>query len=205
MKNPNVQGNPLEQKIDALVEFVHRGCAPMLDLNEVLGVISSALQLNSSMNYEYCFAWNSECDLNALEIDWKRPKKRILRRVVTDPHRLEHILAGKEMTAEEKEAYRLELARKEHGYKTGEERLESNDACKWVDLSYLKDSQGRRIYFMEMGDAIVGEDVDDDVLIDMVDEIWQWKRQPLELCGPFRSVEEAEEWMEQKGAFQEVD
>ena len=58
---------------------------------------------------------------------------------------------------------------------------------------------------MEMGDAIVGEAVDDDVLIDMVDEIWHWKQQPLELFGPFRSVEEAEEWMTQKGAFEEAD
>lgn len=205
MTNPNVEGNPLQHDIDALVEFVHRGCAHMLDRNKVLRVISSALEPNSSMNYEYRFAWSSECDLNALDIDWKRLKKRILRRAITDPERSEGILAGAEMTSNEKEAYRLELARKEHGYKTGEERLESNDDCKWVDLSYVKDSQGRRIYFMEMGDAIVGEDDDDDMVIDRIDEIWHWKRQPLDLFGPFRSVEEAEEWMAQKGAFEEVD
>ena len=205
MTNPNVEGNPLQHDIDALVEFVHRGCAPMLDVIKVLSVISSALEPNSSMNYEYRFAWSSECDLNALDIDWKRLKKRILQRAVTDPECSEGILAGAEMTSSEKEAYRLELARKEHGYKTGEERLESNDDCKWVDLSYVKDSQGRRIYFMEMGDAIVGEDVDDDMVIDRMDEIWHWKRQPLDLFGPFCSVEEAEEWMAQKGAFEEVD
>lgn len=56
MNNPNVEGNPLQHDIDALVEFVHRGCAPMLDLNEVLRVISSFLEPNSSMNYEYRFA-----------------------------------------------------------------------------------------------------------------------------------------------------
>ena len=120
MNNPNAEGNSLQHDIDALVEFVHRGCAKMLDVNEVLSVISSALQPNSSMNYEYRFAWSDTYNPDALDINWKRLKKRILRRAVTDPERCESILAGAEMTAKEKEAYRLELARKEHGYKTGE-------------------------------------------------------------------------------------
>ncbi len=209
MKTKNAESNPLQHEIDALVEFVHRGCAPMLDVNEVLRVISFALQPNSSMNYEYRFAWSDECDLDALKVDWKELKTLILRRAVRDSERSESILAGGEMTSGEKDAYRLELAREEYDYKTAEERLESNDNCKWVDLSYVTDSQGRQIYFIEMGDAIVGEDDDDDKLLDMVidrmDEIWHWKRQPLDVSGPFRSVEEAEVWMGQKGAFQEAD
>ncbi len=83
--NPNAESNPLQHEIDALVEFVHCGCAPMLDVNEVLSVISAALQPNSSMNYEYRFAWSDGCDPDALAIDWKRLKKRIFRRAVNDP------------------------------------------------------------------------------------------------------------------------
>jgi hypothetical protein len=177
----------------------------MLDVIEVLQVVSSALQPNCSMNYEYRFAWNDDCDLATLEIDWKRPRKRILQRVVKKPDRMARISAGARMTTAEKQAYRLELARKEYGYKTAQERLESNDNCKWADLSYVTDSQGRSIYFLEMADAIVSTDTDMDTVIDLHEEVWNWKQQPLSVFGPFRSVEEAEEWMGQKGAFEEVE
>lgn len=57
---------------------------------------------------------------------------------------------------------------------------------------------------MEVGDAVVSEDEGLDGVIDKYDEIWNWKRGPLTIFGPFRSVEEAEEWMGQKGAFEEA-
>ena len=116
--------------------------------------------------------------------------------------RLKKIEAGAKMTAKEKQAYRLELARVDHRYKTAQERLDTNDNCKWVDLSYVEDRQGRRVYIMEVGDAVVTSD-DDDV-IERHEEIWNWKQGPLTIFGPFRSVEEAEEWMGQKGAFEEA-
>jgi len=40
-------------------------------------------------------------------------------------------------------------------------------------------------------------------VIDKYDDVWNWKRGPLTIFGPFRSEEEAEEWMGQKGAFEE--
>ena len=203
MKKPTVEQTALQQKVDALVEFVHRGGAPLLDVFEVLEAISPAMHPNGSTNYEYRFAWNDDCDPDELEIDWKRLKKRILQRAVKSKDRLKKIEAGAKMTAKEKQAYRLELARVDHRYKTAQERLESNDNCKWVDLSYVEDSQGRRIYIMEVGDAVVSDDEDVDAVIDKYDEVWNWKRGPLTIFGPFRSVEEAEEWMAQKGAFEE--
>jgi len=107
------------------------------------------------------------------------------------------------MTAKEKQAYCLELARVDHRYKTAHERLDTNDNCKWVDLSYVEDGQGRRIYIMEVGDAVVSDDEDVNALIDKYDDVWNWMRGPLTIFGPFCSVEEAEEWMAQKGAFSE--
>ena len=52
---------------------------------------------------------------------------------------------------------------------------------------------------------VVNEGADDDMAIDMMDESWHWGRSPLDLFGPFCSVEEAEEWMGQNGAVEEVD
>ena len=164
MKKPTVEQAALQQKVDGLVEFVHRGGAPLLDVFEVLEAISPAMHPNASTNYEYRFAWNDDCDPETLEIDWKRPRKRILQRAVKSRDRLKKIEAGAKMTAKEKQAYRLELARVDHLYKTAQERLESNDNCKWVDLSYVEDSQGRRIYIMEVGDAVVSDDEDLDAV-----------------------------------------
>ena len=205
MNKPTTEQAAIQQKVDAIVEFVHRGGAPLLDVFEVLEVISPAIHPNGSTNYEYRFAWNDDCDPDTLEIDWKRLKKRILQRTVKSEDRLKKIQAGTKMTAKEKQAYRLELARVDHRYKTAQERLESNDNCKWVDLSYVEDGGGRRIYLMEVGDAVVSDVEDLDTVIDKYDDVWNWKRGPLTIFGPFRSVEEAEEWMLQKGAFAEND
>ena len=152
----------------------------------------------------YRFAWNDDCDPDSLEVDWKRPRSRILRRVIKTERRLKSIQAGARMTAKEKQAYRLELARVDYAYKTAQERLDTNDNCKWVDLSYVEDSQGRRIYIMEMADAVVSEDEDLDAVVERHEEIWSWKHGTLSIFGPFRSVEEAEEWMARKGAFDEA-
>ena len=200
----------LQQQIDALVEFVHRGGAPLLDVIEVIQAISPALHPNCCANFEYRFAWNDDCDPDDLDIDWKRLKKRILQRVVKSQDRMSKIQAGARMTAKEKQAYRLELARKDYGYKTAQERLESNDNCKWVDLSYVADSQGRRIYVMEMGDADCKTDDEIDAMLpedfaQWHEDVWHWKKGPLSIFGPFRSEEEAEVWMGQKGAFSEED
>jgi hypothetical protein len=204
MSNQKPTEPALQQKVDALVEFVHRGGAPLLDVFEVLEAVAAVMHPNGSTNYEYRFAWNDDCDPDSLEIDWKRPRKKILQRAVKTERRLKGIQAGARMTAKEKQAYRLELARVDHRYKTAQERLDSNDNCKWVDLSYVEDSQGRRIYIMEVGDAVVSDDEDLDTVIDKYDDVWNWKRGPLTIFGPFRSVEEAEEWMAQKGAFEEA-
>ncbi len=199
------ENNALQHTVDALVEFVHRDCAPLLDVIEVLQAVAPALKPNCSMNYEYRFAWNDDCDPESLEIDWKNPQKRVLQRVVTKSERIDKIQAGAKMTTKEKNAYRVELARQDHHYKTAQEQLESNDNCKWIDLSYVTDSVGRSIYFLEMADAVVTNDDDLDSIIDLHEEIWNWKQQPLGVFGPFRSVEEAEAWMGQKGAFEEAD
>ena len=206
--SPNVARNGLQRKVDALVEFVHRGCAPMLDVSEVLSLISPALKPNCCANYEYRFTWNDDCDPDSLDIDWKRLRKRVLQRVVKKPERVEKILAGARMSAKEKQAYRLEFARTVYGYRTAEERLDSNDNCKWVDLSYVTDSKGRSIYLLEMADANTTTDEDMEAktpeeFVEWHENLWQWKQQPLGVFGPFRSVEEAEEWMSQKGAFED--
>ncbi len=203
---PKVATDGLQHEVDALVEFVHHGCAPMLDVIEAMSLVSPVLKPNCCANYEYRFAWNDDCDPDSLEIDWKRLRKRVLQRVVTKRDRIDKILAGARMTAKEKQAYRLEFARKVCGYRTAQERLDSNDNCKWVDLSYVEDSAGRSIYFLEMADAITTSDEDLDAMTgeeftEWHEAVWKWKQQPLGVFGPFRSVEEAEEWMGQKGAF----
>jgi len=200
----------LQYEIDALVEFVHRGCAPMLDVIEVLRVISPALKPNCSQNYEYRFAWTDDLDPDSLDIDWKRARKGILQRIVKKPDRMKKIQAGARMTTKEKQAYRLEVARQDHGYMTGQERLDCNDNCKWVDLSYVTDSQGRCIYILEMADALTASDEELEAMTpeeftEWHENVWRWKQQPLDVFGPFRSVEEAETWMGQKGAFEEAD
>ena len=65
----------LQQKVDALVEFVHRGGAPLLDVFEVLETVSPAMHPNASTNYEYRFAWNDDCNPDDLEINWKRLRR----------------------------------------------------------------------------------------------------------------------------------
>ena len=96
------------------------------------------------------------------------------------------------------------MARVDHRYKTAQERLDTNDNCKWVDLSYVEDSQWRRIYIMEVGDAVVSDDEDVDATDRQVRRCVELEAGPLTIFGPFRSVEEAEEWMAQKGAFEEA-
>lgn len=210
MKKPTIEQAAHQQKVDALVEFVHSGGAPLLDGNEVYGAVLSVLHPNCCANFEYRFAWTDDYGPEDMEIDWKRLKKRILQRAVKSNDRLKKIETGAKLTAKEKQAYRLELARKDHGYKTGEERLESNDECKWVDLSYVEDSQGRRIYFLEMGDADTKTDDEIDAMpphefIEWHENVWHWKRQGIGVFGPFCTEEEAEEWMRQKGAFDDGD
>jgi hypothetical protein len=73
----------------------------------------------------------------------------------------------------------------------------------------VEDSGGRRIYIMEVGDADSKTDDEIDALpprefIQWYENVWHWKRGPLTIFGPFCSVEDAEGWMGQKGAFEEA-
>jgi hypothetical protein len=104
MSNQKPTEPALQQKVDALVEFVHRGGAPLLDVFEVLEAVAAVMHPNGSTNYEYRFAWNDDCDPDSLEIDWKRPRKKILQRAVKTERRLKGIQAGARMTAKEKQA-----------------------------------------------------------------------------------------------------
>lgn len=190
--------------IDAVAEIVHQGFGRLLDATELRAVLDG-WRPHCSMNYEYVFAWKPSFDPSALEINWNRPQMQILRRVVKDATRREKIRSGRRMTMAEKHAYRLELARRKHGYRTAEECVESGTDCKWVDLSFVSDSKGRDVFVLEMADAAAGEDDDWDSLIDRLDEIWHWKSKPLLIAGPFASSDEAEAWMADNGAFKEAD
>jgi hypothetical protein len=196
--------NLSETLLDAITEIVHQGYGRLLDASELRAALDG-WKPNCSMNFEYVFAWNPSVDPAALEINWKRPQLRILRRVVKDAIREEKILSGTPMTEVEQQAYRLELARRKHGYQSAEECLDSGANCKWVDLSFLTDRKERAVYVLEIGDAASTEDVDVDSIIDRHEEIWQWKAQPLTIAGPFASSEDAEEWMAENGAFKEAD
>lgn len=90
-------------------------------------------------------------------------------------------------------------------WKPSLESLDSNNKCKWVDLSYIEDNQGRHVYILEMGDAASGEDESLDSVAERHEEIWNWKAQGLIFFGPFASSEEAEKWMAENGTFEEVD
>ena len=190
--------------VDAIAEIVHQGYGHLINVNE-LKISRDEWQPHCSTNYEYVFAWNPSLDPSSLEINWKRPQVRILRHVVRNPSREKKILSGSPMTKDEQQAYRLELARRKHGYQSAEECLESGTDCKWADLSFVRDSMGRDVYILEIGDAASGKDEDIDSIIDRHEEIWQWKSHPLTIAGPFASPDEAEEWMAENGAFEEDD
>ena len=70
------------------------------------------------------------------------------------------------MTEVEQQAYRLELARRKHGYQSAEECLDSGTDRKWADLSFITDSKGRAVYILEIGDAVSSDDEDVDSSID---------------------------------------
>ena len=193
-----------ESLLDAIAEIVHQGMGQMLDVSELITAFDG-WKPNCSANYEYVFAWNPDFDVDSLQINWKRPNSRILRLVVKGPVRLKKILQGARLTANEKQAYRLELARTNYGYMSAEDCLESGTNCKWVDLSFVTDSKGRDVYILEMGDAASNKDEDIESVIGRHDEIWHWKSQPLTAFGPFASSDEAERWMSDNGAFDDDD
>lgn len=83
--------------------------------------------------------------------------------------------------------------------------LEEGIDCKWADLSFITDRNGRDVFVLVMADAVVGNDDDIDSIIDRHEEIWRWKSQPLTIVGPFASVQDAEAWMAHNGAFEEMD
>ena len=190
--------------VDAIAEIVHQGYGHLINTAELRSAIDR-WQPNSSMNFDYWFAWNPSFDPSSIEINWKRPQSRILRHVVKNPSREKKVLSGSPMTKDEQQAYRLELARRKHGYQSAEECLESGTDCKWADLSFVRDSMEREVYILEIGDAASGKDEDIDSIIDRHEEIWQWKSQPLTIAGPFASPDEAEECMAENGAYEEVD
>lgn len=195
---------PCENLLDAVAEIVHQGYGRLLDAGELRASLGG-WQPNCSMNYEYVFAWKPSFDPSAIDIDWGRPRLRILRRVVKDPDRVKIIKGGSPMTKAERQAYRLEFARQKHGYRSAEECLDSGTDCQWADLSVLTDSRGREVYVLEMADAVVDEAEGIDAVVGQLEEIWRWKMQPLTTVGPFASPEEAEQWMAENGAFKEAD
>jgi hypothetical protein len=198
------QSNREGNLLDAIAEIVHQGYGRLIDVNE-LCTVTDEWQPNSSMNFDYWFAWNPSFDPSSIEINWKRPQVGILRSVVKNSIREKRILSGSPMTKGEQQAYRLELARRKHGYQSAEECLESGTDCKWADLSFVRDSMEREVYILEIGDAASGKNEDVESIIERHEEIWQWKSQPLTIAGPFASPDEAEKWMAENGAFEEVD
>jgi len=74
----------------------------------------------------------------------------------------------------------------------------------------VTDGQGRCIYILEMADALTASDEELEAMTseeftEWHENVWRWKQQPLGVFGPFRSVEETETWMGQKGTFEEAD
>ena len=192
--------------LDAVAEIVHLGFGYLFDEAEAATLFGAlnGWKPNCCMNYEYVFAWNPVFNIHAIEINWQRPNQQILRRVVKRSVRRERILSGSPMTVKEQMAYRLELARRKHGYLSAQEHLEADIDCKWVDLLFVNDSKGRDVFILEMGDALSNKNESVDSIIDRLDEIWQWKTQGLSYFGPFASEEEAEIWMTRNGAFEDV-
>jgi hypothetical protein len=91
------------------------------------------------------------------------------------------------------------------------EQLESGPNLKWVDLSYVKDGEGRYVYILEIGqppDDFEGADIesmDGSEEVQFYERVWDWKSGGIGLEGPFASEEAAEGWMRKNGAFEEVD
>ena len=196
--------NPSMGLLDQIAEIVHQGYGRLFDADEVRAVLDG-WQPHCSINYEYVFAWRPSFDPSSIEIDWDRIQARILRRAVKKSLRLEKIRSGSRMTKVEQQAYRLELARIKHGYRSAQECLESGTNCQWADLSFVTDSRGRGVYILEMADAVVSKHDSYDSIVERHGEIWRWKSQGLTTVGPFASSEKAEEWMAENGAFEEVD
>lgn len=195
---------PADSLTDAVAEIVHQGCGHLLDGGD-LRMTLEGWEQNCCANCEYHFAWNPDLDIEAIDVNWKRPSRRILRRVIKGATRLEKVLNGSPLTKKEQEAYRLELARQKYGYQAARERLDSGVDVQWVDLSFVTDSKGRQVFVIEMADAPTNDDESWDSLVERLGEIWSWKSQPLTIVGPFASEEEAEAWMAANGAFDDID
>jgi hypothetical protein len=195
-----------QRLVDAVVEIVHQGYGRLIDGVELYAQFIKVLKPHCSANYEYVFTWNHECDPKSIEVNWKRLNRRVLRRVISRPNGLKKIAQSGRLTAKEKERYRLAIARQKYGCQTAEERLQTERDLKWVDLSFLTDSRGRQIYLMEIGDADTTSEEEFDSLppkkfMEKYHQTWQWRSRPLTIEGPFASVEEAEAWMDENGAF----
>jgi len=188
--------------VDAITEIVHQGNGELLNAVELRNTLDG-WQPNCSLNYEYVFVWKPTLDPSRLEVNWSRPQLRILRRAIKRPVRLEKIRKGSPLTDAERRSYLLEYARQKPGYQSAQELLETGTNCYWADLSFVTDSKGREVYILEIALAVSSEDEDLDSILDRHQEIWQWKDQPLTIAGPFTSVEEAELWMDENGAFRE--
>jgi hypothetical protein len=76
--------------IDAVAEIVHQGCGRLLNASEMRAALDG-WKPSCSMNYEYVFVWKPSFDLSSLNINWKRPRLGILRKVVKDVIRVEQI------------------------------------------------------------------------------------------------------------------
>jgi hypothetical protein len=192
------QNNMKARMLEAVAEIVHQGFARILDVSEVVACFDD-WKPTCFLNYEYIFARHSDFDMEAIDIDWERPDRSIVKKIVSRSFRIKKILNGSPMTMKEMAAYRLEVARREHGYQTAEERLESGTECKWADLSGITAASGREILVLELGDP-----VEEDDSIDWPDKAWRWKERGIELAGLFSSGEEAERWMAENGAFEEI-
>ena len=203
-KKRTPQSDQDKKLVDAIAEIVHQGYGHLINTAELRSAIDE-WQPHCSTNFDYWFAWNPSFDPSSIEINWKRPQVGILRSVVKNSIREKKILSGSPMTKGEQQAYRMELARRKHGYQSAEECLESRTDCKWADLSFVRDSRGREVYVLEIGDAASGKNEDVESIIERHEEIWQWKSQALTIAGPFASPDEAEECMAENGAYEEVD
>lgn len=180
----------LRLSLDAVAELVHQGFGRLLDVSPLYEAFEHLWEVDDS---EYIFVWNPEID--DIEVNWKRPNKDIVRRVVKRAGRAAKVLSGTAMTEKEQAAYRVELARKKHGYVSAREGLVSRAGCKWVELSHVTDRQGRPVYIIGLEEALRA-DGDDGPELRHSNWFTFW--------GPFRSRDEAERWMENNGAFDEV-
>lgn len=195
--------NPSSGLLDAIAEIVHRGYGRLFTAAEVRATLDG-WEPHGSTNFEYVFAWTPPFDLSSIEIHWDRLQLRILRRAIENPLRMEKIRTGSRMTKVEQQAYRLELARRKHGYRPAQECLESGTDCLWADLSSVADSRGRGVYILEMADAVASEKDSFDSILERHEEVWRWKSQGVTVVGLFASPEEAKDWMAGNGAYEEV-